>query len=178
MNFLLRLANFIDLLNERIGKAVSWLTTLLVVVVIVDVLMRYALKQSKNYITELEWHLFALIFLLGAAYTLKHDKHVRVDLFYDKFSKRDKAMVNFWGTLIFLIPWCLLILYASYGYAWESWFINERSPNPDGLPARYLIKFALVFGIGLLLLQAISTLIRSYHILQGAESDSEESLQS
>jgi len=122
--------------------------------------MRYLFNNSEAWRTELEWHLFALIFLLGAGYALKHDKHVRVDLFYANFSEKQKAVVNFIGTLLFLLPWCAIIVYASYNYAHNSWIMNEGSPD-NGLPARYLIKFAITLGFGLLFLQAIAVLIDS-----------------
>jgi len=104
----------------------------------------------------LEWHLFSMIFLLAAGYTLKHDKHVRVDLFYTNFSKKDKALVNLVGALLFLIPWCCLIIWVSYDYALGSYKILEGSPNPNGLPYRFVVKFAITIGASLLLLQALA----------------------
>lgn len=161
-----RIADTIDEINERIGKGVAWLNTILVLLVCIDVFIRYMLSDSSAWIMELEWHLFALIFLLGAGYAFKHDRHVRVDLFYTKMSERDQALVNFVGALIFLIPWCLIMIYVSIQYAWQSFIIGETSPDPGGLPARYLIKFAIVGGLFLLLLQAISSLIRSALLLR------------
>ena len=101
MNFIIKT---IDQINETIGRAASWLTSILVVLICYDVVMRYLVNETSAWITELQWHLFALIFLFGAGYALKHDRHVRVDLFYSKMSKRDQAWINFLGTLIFLIP--------------------------------------------------------------------------
>ncbi|MEM6321080.1 MAG: TRAP transporter small permease subunit [Bacteroidota bacterium] len=155
-----QLSQLLSQINEKIGTATAWLTVLLMVWVCFDVAMRYIFNNSVAWRTELEWHIFALIFLFGAGYALKHDKHVRVDLFYAKFSEKQKAVVNFLGTLLFLIPWCVVILMASYRYAHNSWLMNEGSPD-NGLPARYLIKFAITIGMGLLLLQAISLLINS-----------------
>ncbi|MEO1514047.1 MAG: TRAP transporter small permease subunit [Bacteroidota bacterium] len=151
----------IDRLNEWAGRSVSWLTSLLVLLVCFDVITRYLLKDTATWIMELEWHLFALIFLIGAGYALKHDRHVRVDLFYARFSARDKALVNLVGGIVFLIPWCLLIVYTSFGYALDAWQTNEGSPDPGGLPARYVIKFSITMGMTLLLLQGVSQLIRS-----------------
>ena len=112
--------------------------------------------------TELEWHLFALIFLLGAGFAFKHDKHVRVDLFYANYSPKDKALTNLLGNLILLIPWCIFIIYFSFGYAQTSFLENETSPDPGGLPARYVIKFSITIGFILLLLQAIGDSIEQY----------------
>ena len=117
--------------------------------------IRYFFNASQPWIVELEWHLFSLIFLLGAGFAFKHDRHVRVDLFYANFSEKDKAWTDLVGSVVFLIPWCILMMYFSFQYAYSSYVDGEGSPDPGGLPARYLIKFSIVVGIGLLLLQAI-----------------------
>ena len=101
----------IDQLNEKVGSAVSWLTFGLVVFVCYDVFNRRIFNDTAAWIPELEWHLFALVFLLGAGYSLRHDKHVRVGLFYSKFEEKDKALVNLIGSLFFLIPWCVIIIF-------------------------------------------------------------------
>ena len=152
----------IEKINEKIGQATSWLTTTLVIFVCFDVFRRYLLKDSAAWIMEMEWHLFAMIFLLSAGYTLKHNKHVRVDLFYEKFTKKDRGWVNLVGSVFFLIPWCVLIIWVSWDYAMNAWEIREGSPDPGGLPARYFIKFCIPVGITLLLLQAIAMAIQSY----------------
>lgn len=115
---------------------------------------------------ELEWHFFALIFLFASGYTLKTNKHVRVDLFYEKFSVKQRAWINLIGSLLFLIPWCVVIIYFSCSYAYSSWLINETSPDPGGLPARYIIKFCIPLGISLLLLQGISETLKSIRLLR------------
>lgn len=167
MDTLIKFSKLINKLNEHIGRLTAWFTTFLVVLVCFDVITRYFYNDTAAWIMELEWHFFALIFLLGAGYTLKHDRHVRVDLFYSKFSSKDKALVDFIGNLLFLIPWCLVIIYFSYNYALGSYKIGESSPDPGGLPARYIVKFAIPFGITLLFLQAISSLIEAGQILFG-----------
>jgi TRAP-type mannitol/chloroaromatic compound transport system permease small subunit len=168
------LINAIDGLNERMGKAASWLTLALVILVCIDVVIRYVFSNSSAWIMELEWHLFSLIFLIGAAYAFKHDRHVRVDLFYSKFSAKDKALVDLVGNVIFLIPWCVIILVYSFEYAMTSFRIGEISPDPGGLPARYLIKFAITLGIFLLLLQAIAQALRSYQTWREPTQSSSE----
>ncbi|HMQ48592.1 MAG TPA: TRAP transporter small permease subunit [Saprospiraceae bacterium] len=157
--FLKTFSKGVNYLNEQVGRAVSWLTGILVLLVCGDVIVRYVLSDSEAWVMELEWHLFSLIFLLGAGYALKHDRHVRVDLFYAHFSPKDKALVNLLGSLIFLIPWALLIIVVSFDYALISYRIGETSPDPGGLPARYLIKFSVTLGATLLLLQGIADLI-------------------
>jgi len=162
------IANWIDGLNEWVGKSVAWLTTLLVVLVCFDVISRRLFSDTQAWVMELEWHLFALTFLLGAGYALKHNRHVRVDLFYAKFSKRDKALVNLVGHVLFLIPWCIVVGMAAGKYALTSYQILETSPDPGGLPALYPIKFAIVIGFMLLLLQALANSIRAYMDLRSS----------
>ena len=142
-----------------------WLTTALVLLIFVDVILRYLFSSTSAWVIELEWHLFALIFLLGAGYALHKDQHVRVDVFYAKFSPRRKAWVDLIGTILFLIPWCLVIIGTSFNYAENSFAFRETSPDPGGLPARYVIKFAITIGFVLLLLQAIGVCLRSLSTL-------------
>ncbi len=161
MNFLQTLSNKIDNLNEAVGKGVAWLNTLLVLLICYDVIARYLFNSTFSAIIELEWHLFAFIFLVGAAYALKHDKHVRVDVFYANFTEKQQAWVNLLGTVFFLIPFCLIVIYTSIRFTGNAFAINEGSPDPGGLPARYVVKAAIPIGFTLLLLQAISLLIKS-----------------
>lgn len=155
-----QLANWIDQLNERVGKAVSWLTLALVVLVCTNVFLRYVLNSPKAWAKELEWHLFALIFLLAAGFGLKHDKHVRVDLFYDRMSAANKNKVDRWGTLLFLLPWCLVLAYTGWTSALDAYTLGERSPESNGLPNLWLIQFAIPLGMLLLFLQGLSLLLR------------------
>ena len=144
-----------------IGEKSSYINVLLVMIICIDVFMRYILNTTQTWVIELEWHLFALIFLLGASYTLQEDQHVRVDLFYADRSIKSKAWINLLGTLLFLVPWCLILVNSSFNYAANSWMMNEGSPNPGGLPARYIIKYCMTFGFVLLLLQGIVVIYRS-----------------
>ena len=153
---------WIDRLNELVGKATSWLSSVLVLVIVLDVALRYLFSITSAASFELEWHLFALIFLLGAGYTLQHDKHVRVDVFYHNFSKKGKAWVNLVGTLLLLTPFTLVAFYESLSFVANSFALNETSPQPGGLPARWIIKSAIPAGFILLFLQGISLLIKSF----------------
>ena len=139
---------------------VSWLNVILIGLICLDVLFRYLFSFSKNWIIELEWHMFAIIFLLGSAYALQAEKHVRVDVFYQRFSKKTQAVINLLGTLIFLIPWCYLVITTSYKFFINSWYIREGSSQPGGLPARYVIKGMIVVGFILLAMQGISFLVK------------------
>ncbi len=143
----------------------SWLNVALVLLICLDVLFRYFFSFSKNWILELEWHMFSLVFLLGSAYALQYDKHVRVDVFYQKFSDKTKAIINLVGTVVFLIPWSYLVVTTAYKFANNSWYIREGSNQPGGLPARYIIKFMIVIGFILLALQGVSQIISYSHKL-------------
>ena len=159
--------NFANTINEAMGRLASWFTVALVLLVCFDVIRRFLINDTEAWIMELEWHLFAMIFLLGAGYALKHDRHVRVDLFYANFSARDKAWVNLVGSVIFLIPWCIIIGVMSFQYAAGSFAIGEGSPDPGGLPARYIIKFAITLGVSLLGLQGLAVVAESLLVLMG-----------
>jgi TRAP-type mannitol/chloroaromatic compound transport system permease small subunit len=159
MKFYIRI---IDRLNEKIGIAVSWLTVVLVLVTCYDVVVRYIFKESSTAFQELEWHLFAVIFLASAAYTLRIDEHVRVDLFYSKFGKKKKALIDFIGSVLLLIPFCLLVIYASKDFVINSFLMKETSPDAGGLPARYIIKAFIPVSFFLLLLQGIALTFKSF----------------
>lgn len=158
-----RFATFIDKLSVGIGRLVAWLVLLLVLLVCYDVSMRYLFHNGSVALQELEWHLFALIFLLGAAPTLKDDGHVRVDIFHqDKWlGLRARIWVNLLGTLIFLLPFCLVIITASWPFVRNAFLQNEGSPDPGGLPDRYLLKAVIPLAFSLLALQGVADFIRN-----------------
>ena len=157
----------IDLISESIGKITAWLVLIMVLLISYDVAMRYLFQSGSVALQELEWHLFSLIFLLGAAYTLKHDDHVRVDLIYrsKRFSDRYRAWINILGSLFLLIPFCLLIVINSWPFVFNALTLNETSPDPGGLPYRWLLKAAIIVGFGLLLLQGIGEILKNIHKL-------------
>jgi len=157
----------IDNLNNRIGQAIAWLSTLLVLVVCYDVFTRYFLRISSVAVQELEWHIFAVLFLLGAAYTLKEEGHVRVDVLYTTLSPRGKAIIDLFGSLIFLLPFSILVIWTSQGFISMSYMIQETSPDPGGLPYRYLLKAMIPAGFVLVLLQGIAMALRSFCTLIG-----------
>ncbi|MEM8900929.1 MAG: TRAP transporter small permease subunit [Bacteroidota bacterium] len=169
-SLLLRISTTIDGWNEAVGKAASWLSLFLVVIVCLDVFLGNVFRYSNAALFELQWHFFALIFLLGAGYTLKTDKHVRVDVFYSKFSPKLKAWVNLLGTLLLLIPFCAVLIDAGSTFTANSWALQEKSADPGGLPGRYLIKGAIVLGAFFLLLQGISILLHSLRTISGEKS--------
>ncbi len=152
---------WIDAVNERVGRFVSWATLLLVAVTFTDVVMRYFFNTSYVFTQELEWHIFAFIFLMGAGYTLKTDGHVRVEVFYGRLSDKGKAWVNLIGVLFFLIPSCALFIKTGIPFAVKSFQVLEGSPDPGGIPFRFLLKGCIPAGYALILLQGISLGINS-----------------
>lgn len=161
MKILEAIARLIDGTNEQLGRFVSWISILLVVVVFLDVVMRYLFNQTFVFVQELEWHLFAFLFLMGAGYTLLHDQHVRVDILYQRFSPKTKAWVNLLGVIFFLLPGCYLIISVSIPWVVTAYEIGEISPDPGGIPARFIIKSCVPAGFLLLLLQGVSLGIHS-----------------
>jgi TRAP-type mannitol/chloroaromatic compound transport system permease small subunit len=170
MKALQTLSRRIDALNQWMGQAVAWVTLGLVLVVFTDVVMRYLFKTSFVFTQEFEWHLFAFIFLLGAGYTLLHDGHVRVDIIYQRLGVKGQAWANLLGVVLLLIPGCLLVLLTSWKFVWNAWAILEGSPDPGGIPLRFLVKGCIPAGFTLLLLQGISLGIRSVLQLAGLET--------
>jgi TRAP-type mannitol/chloroaromatic compound transport system permease small subunit len=130
-------------------------------VVSYDVIVRYLFEKSSVGLQELEWHIFALIFLLAAAYTLEIDEHVRVDVFFTRFSVKKKAWVDFIGSVIFLIPFCIIVILSSYEFIEISVRVGETSPDAGGLPARYILKSVIPISFFLMLLQGIALAFKS-----------------
>lgn len=156
---------FIDKLNQFIGHSVSWLAAVLVIVIVADVLLRYLFSITSAASFELEWHLFAVLFMISAGWTLKENRHVRVDLFYQNFSTKGKAWVNFLGSLFLLLPFCVVAIGESIGFVVSSYAFAETSADPGGLPARYLIKSTIPLSFFLLLLQGIREVMDSLLII-------------
>ncbi|MDC0834824.1 TRAP transporter small permease subunit [Geitlerinema sp. CS-897] len=181
MQTLLRLSRLVDRANESIGRLTGWLVLLMVVVGTWNVIGRYAgqaigIKLSSNAFIETQWYLFSLVFLLGAAYTLKHNEHVRMDVLYSNWSPRRKALADVIGTLLFLIPFCAVALWFVRSPILSSWQIQETSPDPGGLP-RYPIKTFVFVSFVLLILQGISEAIKKWAVFVGeigAEANSHD----
>lgn len=162
---LLKLENAINRFSDVLGVLAAVLFVLMLFNVFIDVVMRYAFNDVSIGMQELEWHLYAAVFLLGVPYTLKAGGHVRVDLIYERMPLKTKAWINIFGTLFLLMPFCALVAWYGVGFAWESYQLGETSGDPGGLPYRWIIKgviplaFASMFISGLgMLLHAINTL--------------------
>ena len=161
-SILLKIISIIDTFTEYTGKFISIFVIILVLLVGYDVSMRYLFNSGSIAIQELEWHLFSIILLLGSAYTLKHDEHVRLDIFYSSKLINDKVRIWFdvLGTLLILLPFCLLIIVSAWPFVTQAYIHNEISPDPGGLPARWLIKAAIPLGFFFLLIQGIAEVLK------------------
>ncbi|TXF88378.1 TRAP transporter small permease subunit [Neolewinella aurantiaca] len=152
----------IESIVATIGKAAGYLNLLLIFVIVVDVSLRAIFNQTAAWVGELSWHLFAMIFLLGIPYTLQQDRHVRVDLFYEKFSPANQRLVNLVGTLLFLLPWAIVLLFTGWNFAAEALASGEGSPNPNGITSFFPIKAMIPLTAALLILQGIASCVRAY----------------
>jgi TRAP-type mannitol/chloroaromatic compound transport system permease small subunit len=171
MNLLRKFEQVINRLSGISGWLAGWLCVLMILVVFIDVVARYAFASGSIAMQEMEWHLFAAMFLLGASYTMREDANVRVDVFYGRMNPRTKAAVDILGTVLFVIPMCTLILYSSYDFVSYSYQIQEVSVDPGGLPYRFAFKALLPIGYTLVLLQSLSVISRNARLLCGNERE-------
>ena len=163
------LARKIDAFQDRFGRGVSWIMLLMVLVVFFDVIMRYALNKSSVFTQELEWHLFGVVYLLGAGYTMLYNEHVRVDILYSRWSPRKKAWFDFVCYLVFYYPSAAMIMITTWPFVRNSYVALEGSPDPGGIPLRFLLKSVIIVGFALLTLQAFSQSIKNFYWAMGWE---------
>lgn len=171
MKILLRIARFVDGFSTLVGKGMWWVTLIMVLVGAYNVIVRYlgqyiGVQLSANVYFEIQVHAFDVIFMLGAAYVLSVDGHVRVDIIYSRLGAKAKALVDIFGTFAFLIPFCIFAIYFSLGYVERSWATLEQSPNPGGLP-RYTIKTVIIITFAMLIAQGLSEAIKNIAFLRG-----------
>ena len=173
MRTLLALSRLIDALNERVGRLVYWLVLAAVLVSAGNATVRYAFNLSSNAWLEIQWYLFSAVFLLGAGYTLLHNQHVRIDVISGRLSKRARAWIDVLGTLFFLLPMAIAIMWMSWPVFVQAYELHEESSNAGGLivwPARLMVPI----GFLLLVLQGISELIKRVAFLRGLIPDPSE----
>lgn len=174
---LLRLSAGIDRVTGFVGRAAAWLTLLMVLVGAFNAIARYlgryiGINLSSNVYLELQWYLFSMVFLLGAAWVLREGAHVRVDVLYARVSARTRHLINIIGTVLLLVPFSAFMIWVSGPVVLASWSIREGSPDPNGLP-RYPLKALILVCFALLLLQAVSELIREIHEFRQADARSD-----
>jgi TRAP-type mannitol/chloroaromatic compound transport system permease small subunit len=174
MNALARIAGWIDTLNEHVGRVVSLLALLMVLVQFIVVLQRYVFGVGSIWMQESIVYMHGFMFMLVAGYTLLHNGHVRVDVFYRTMSPRAKAWVDLLGTIFLIWPLCYLIFKVSLPYVEASWAVREGSRETSGIQGVYLLKSVILAFVVLLALQSLSMLIHALRILSGAEKPAEE----
>ena len=151
----------LDKLSDIFGKLATVLMLLLLLNVFYDVVARYFFKSSSIGLQEMEWHLFASIFLIGIAYTVKEEGHVRVDVLYEKFSEKHKAWINILGCVFFLLPFAALIIWFGKDFAYESYDLGEKSGDPGGLTHRWIIKSMIPISAFMLILSSLGFLLKN-----------------
>ncbi len=156
-----QIANGIDYITTVIGKAISWLTGVMVLTTVMVIVLRSGFDLGWIWLQETISWMHASIFMLGSAWALQQDKHVRVDIFYSKLTDLGKARVDFFGSLFLLIPVCVFIGWSSFEYVMRSWEINEASRESGGLPALYLFKSLILAFAVLMVLQGLAKLIQN-----------------
>ena len=166
VHVLLGLSRAIDWLNEQFGVAANWLVLLACLISAGNAMSRYLFSMSSNGWLEIQWYMFAGMVLLGGAYTLKMNEHVRVDLVYGMVSERTRIWIDIIGGLLFLLPICIILTYFTWPWFVESWRINEASSNAGGL-IRWPVKLLLPVGFALMALQGISEIIKRVAFLRG-----------
>jgi len=162
MNFTLKA---IGKIIDALGNFCSILMLLMIANVFFDVIMRYFFNDVSIGMQELEWHLFAAMFMFGIAYTLKEDAHVRVDIFYDKMSARKQSMINIFGALFFALPITTVILYYSIDYTFEAYQMGEGSADPGGLPHRWIVRSVIPTSSVFLILAIIHVVLSNIQTL-------------
>ena len=155
-----RTSLFLDRMLDRIGSWVSWLWLAVMAVILLSVIMRYVFGQGSIMLEEITWHIYGAAWLVGLSYALVHDDHVRVDVLHELFSPKTKAWVEFFGILLLLLPFLLVFLWDAIPYFWQAFELSESSQAPDGLPARWVLKFFLPLSLFLLIIGAIARLLK------------------
>ncbi|WP_020677732.1 TRAP transporter small permease subunit [Geopsychrobacter electrodiphilus] len=174
---LLKIEKWIDRFIDIIGGIATVAMLLMMLNVFYDAIMRYAFNVSSIGMQEMEWHLFSVVFLLGIAYALKSDGHVRVDILYDRWSPQTQAVINIAGTLLLMIPLSLLIIHGSIWFVHEAYISGEISGDPGGLTHRWLIKAVIPLSFIFLVISAIGFMIRNFNIYRGIEAPKAHSVE-
>lgn len=167
MAVLLKFSRLIDWFSNLLGKLVMWLVLAAVLISAVNAIMRKAFNIGSNAYLEIQWYLFAAVFMLGAAYVLLHNAHVRIDFIASRLSKRTNAWIDAIGIVVFLIPLCVILIDLSWPFFMRTYLSGEMSENAGGL-IRWPVVLMIPLGFAVLLLQAVSELIKRIAFLRGA----------
>jgi len=166
MSALLGLSRAIDAFNELIGKLIRWLVLATVLISAVNAIVRKAFNIGSNAYLEVQWYLFAAVFMLGAGYAFLRNAHVRIDFISSKLSKRTNAIIDSLGIVIFVIPLCLILITLSWPFFVNAWNTGEMSSNAGGL-IRWPVYLLVPVGFGILLIQSLSELVKRIAFLTG-----------
>lgn len=166
MQGLLKLSGLVDTINERIGQAMTWLILLVVLISAGNAVFRFAFNLSSNAMLEIQWYLFSAIFLFAAAYVLKKNEHIRIDVIAGRYSERGQNWIDVFGIIVFLLPMTGMIAWLSWPVFMNAWNSGEISSNPGGL-IRWPVRLMVPIGFALLTLQALSELIKRLAFLTG-----------
>jgi TRAP-type mannitol/chloroaromatic compound transport system permease small subunit len=156
-------------ITDIVGSITGIVMLLMMANVFFDVVARYLFSNSSVGMQEMEWHLFSVMFLFGIAYALKEEAHVRVDFIYDRLSDKKRAVINIVGTILFLLPFALLIIFGSYEYVFDAYDVNEISEDPGGLTHRWIIKAMIPLSFIFLILSAIGYILKNIKIYKGEQ---------
>lgn len=170
MQSIAHVVRLIDAFNTRIGRGLAWITLLMVLTQFAIVVMRYIFGVSIIKMQESIVYMHSFVFLIGAGYTMLREGHVRVDIFYREAAPRTKAIVDFLGAIVFLIPVCVLITWYTWPYVSSSWAVWEGSKETSGIQAVYVLKTTILLFTFVMTLQGISMALRSFLLLAGHNS--------
>ncbi len=171
---MLKLEHFFNKFADLIGTLTAFTMVLMILNVFYDVITRYLFRTNSIAMQEMEWHLFSVIILLGMAYTLKEDGHVRVDIIYDRLSDKKKAIINMFGSIVFILPIAILVGLSSIGNAQDAYMSMEQSGNPGGLPYRWIVKALIPLAFLMLIITTIGFFIKNLNVYNGLHSNDEK----
>jgi TRAP-type mannitol/chloroaromatic compound transport system permease small subunit len=167
MNFLLQFSRLVDAVSEAVGRAAIWLILIVVIISAGNAAFRFAFNMSSNAFLEIQWYLFSAVFLACAAYVLKRNEHIRIDVIAGRFSERTQNWIDVFGILVFLLPMAIMIAYLSWPVFVNAWNSGEMSASPGGL-IRWPVRLMVPLGFALLILQAVAELVKRVAFLTGA----------
>ena len=169
MNIFINIVNIIEKTIIRIGKAVSWVNVLLILVILVQVVLRYLFSFSSVALEELQWHLYAVGIMTGLSYALSENTHVRLDLLHGRFRKKTRAWIDIIGLTVLVLPWCYVIILHGFDFVAASWRVKETSVSPTGLSCYYIIKSVIPVSFSLLTLAALSRILKQILVITEKE---------
>jgi TRAP-type mannitol/chloroaromatic compound transport system permease small subunit len=164
-----QLARTIDRWQDAFGRALSWLMLVMVLVVFLDVVMRYAINRTYVFTQELEWYIFAVAYLMAGGYVLLWDEHIRVDILYSRLTPRNRAWMDFVLFFVFYFPSTILVMYTAWPFFRNSFTVLEGSPDPGGIPARWALKGVIIAAFGIMVVQGLSEVIKRFYWAKGWE---------